>query len=63
MVDCVEPGGVRGIDGYDVVDIGSAVYIGRWLKPAKAFVHRFDRESDAVTEWADEILVGAETWT
>ena len=31
---------VAGLEGYDAVVIGSAVYIGRWMKEATAFVER-----------------------
>jgi menaquinone-dependent protoporphyrinogen oxidase len=31
---------VDGLDGYDAVVIGSAVYIGRWMKEATEFVER-----------------------
>ena len=31
---------VDAIDGYDGVVIGSAIYIGRWMKPANEFVER-----------------------
>lgn len=35
---------VRSLDGYDAVIIGSAVYMGRWMKAARSFVdeHRGD---------------------
>jgi len=33
------------IDGYDAVVLGSAVYLGKWMKSAKAFARR---ESDAL---------------
>lgn len=36
----VPPDQVKGIDGFDVVVLGSAVYAGHWLKPAKALVER-----------------------
>ncbi len=29
------------IEGYDAVIVGSAVYLGHWLEPAKALVNRF----------------------
>jgi menaquinone-dependent protoporphyrinogen oxidase len=35
------PGEVDAIDDYDAVIIGSAVYMGHWLDPAKDFVNRF----------------------
>lgn len=34
------PEGVRSVDGYDAVLIGSAVYAGHWLEPAKDLVSR-----------------------
>jgi menaquinone-dependent protoporphyrinogen oxidase len=36
----VAPGDVEGIDGYDAVVLGSAVYSGRWLAPARELVDR-----------------------
>lgn len=39
-VDSAAPEAVRGIERYDAVVIGSAVYAGRWLQPARAFVDR-----------------------
>lgn len=38
LVDVVEPHDVGSVTGYDAVVIGSAVYRGRWLRPAKEFV-------------------------
>ena len=35
------PGQVEGIDGYDAVVLGSAVYAGHWLKPAQELVDRW----------------------
>jgi menaquinone-dependent protoporphyrinogen oxidase len=37
----IPPGDVRSLDGYDAVIIGSAVYMGHWLDPAKDLVNRF----------------------
>lgn len=34
------PGDVAGVDGYDAVVLGSAVYIGKWLQPATDLVDR-----------------------
>lgn len=34
------PDRVSGLDGYDAVVVGSAVYYGRWLDPARLFVER-----------------------
>jgi menaquinone-dependent protoporphyrinogen oxidase len=39
LVTVCPPGDVPSLDHYDAVVIGSAVYAGRWLKPALAFVH------------------------
>ena len=35
-----DPGEVATLDGVDAVIIGSGVYMGRWLEPAKEFVER-----------------------
>lgn len=40
----LEPNDMRDISPYDAVVLGSAVYAGRWLKPAKAFAKRFESE-------------------
>ncbi|MGD2051193.1 MAG: flavodoxin domain-containing protein [Acidimicrobiia bacterium] len=39
-VEAVQPAldDVAGVDGYDAVVLGSAVYMGRWMKEAKGFV-------------------------
>jgi menaquinone-dependent protoporphyrinogen oxidase len=34
------PEQVSGVDGYDAVVVGSAVYAGHWLKPARELVER-----------------------
>jgi menaquinone-dependent protoporphyrinogen oxidase len=34
------PEQVTGVDGYDAVVVGSAVYAGHWLKPARELVER-----------------------
>jgi menaquinone-dependent protoporphyrinogen oxidase len=36
----VPPEQVEGVDGYDAVVLGSAVYAGHWLKPARELVSR-----------------------
>ena len=38
------PDQVEGVDGYDAVVVGSAVYAGHWLKPARELVDRFGGE-------------------
>ena len=40
-VTILAPEQVRSVDGYDAVIIGSAVYLGHWLDPAKDLVHRY----------------------
>lgn len=40
-VDVLEPGEVTTMDGYDAVVLGSAVYAGRWLEPARLFIARW----------------------
>ena len=47
QVDVRSPDSVDGVEGYDAVVIGSAVYGGRWLRPATAFVAR---NTDALAE-------------
>ena len=34
------PEQVKGVDGYDAVVVGSAVYAGHWLKPARELLER-----------------------
>ena len=48
-VDVVAPEQVDAVDGYDAVVLGSAVYLGHWLHPAKSFV---DRHAGALRERA-----------
>jgi menaquinone-dependent protoporphyrinogen oxidase len=40
----VPPERVEGVDGYDGVVLGSAVYAGHWLKPARELVDRLGGE-------------------
>jgi menaquinone-dependent protoporphyrinogen oxidase len=40
-VEVVPPEEVRSLDAYDAVVLGSAVYAGHWLAPARGFVERF----------------------
>ncbi len=39
--DVIAPESVDNLVGYDAVILGSAVYGGHWLEPAKAFVRRY----------------------
>ena len=38
--DVKAPGDVRSVEGYEALVIGSAVYMGRWLEPARDLVRR-----------------------
>src|SRR5579884_626876 len=42
---------VADVAGYDAVVLGSAVYMGRWMKPAQAFVERHAEELRARPTW------------
>jgi len=46
-VECHVPRDVASLDGYDAVILGSAVYAGHWLEPARTFA---DRHAIALTE-------------
>jgi menaquinone-dependent protoporphyrinogen oxidase len=50
-VDIVPPAVVDSIDDYDAVILGSAVYAGRWLAPARNFAIRFVSELAARPVW------------
>jgi len=39
-VHVLRPSDVTGLDGFDAAVVGSAVYIGRWLEPARDLVER-----------------------
>src|SRR4051794_9657417 len=41
QVDCMEAGEVESLAGYDAVILGSAVYMRRWRREARKFLHRF----------------------
>jgi Flavodoxin domain len=43
-VDLVPAGQVHGLDGYDAVVVGGALYAGRWHKAARRFVKRHTTE-------------------
>jgi menaquinone-dependent protoporphyrinogen oxidase len=47
----VAPEEVRSLEGYDAVVLGSAVYAGRWLKPAMELVERFRDELAVLPVW------------
>jgi menaquinone-dependent protoporphyrinogen oxidase len=42
---------IADLDGFDAVVVGSAIYMGRWLKPAREFVARYATELSSVPVW------------
>jgi menaquinone-dependent protoporphyrinogen oxidase len=44
--EVIDPESVTTLTGYDAVILGSAIYAGHWLGPAKAFVLRYRFELD-----------------
>ncbi len=50
-VDCVEAGTVAGLDGYDAVVLGSAVYMRRWRGDARHFLRRHRRALEQLPWW------------
>ena len=50
-VDVAPPDEVAGIGDYGAVVLGSGVYAGRWLKPAREFADRFQTELAATRVW------------
>jgi menaquinone-dependent protoporphyrinogen oxidase len=50
-VDLREPREVESVTGYDAVVLGSAVYVGRWVEDARAFVSRHGGELAARPTW------------
>ena len=47
----LEPELIADLGGYDAVVIGSGVYAGRWLKPARKFVDRFEGQLQRMPVW------------
>lgn len=47
----VDPDGVLDLDDFDAVVLGSAVYAGHWLEPAKALVDRLGDQVAARPVW------------
>lgn len=45
------PEAVESLEGYDAVVIGSAIYVGRWLEPARRFAQRFYADLLARPVW------------
>lgn len=50
-VECLAPGAISAVDGFDAVVLGSAVYMGRWLPEARDFVDRFAADLTARPVW------------
>ncbi len=50
-VDLRHPDAVSSLHGYDAIVVGSSIYLGRWVKPMRRFVRRFETE-----------LIGLPTW-
>lgn len=50
-VDVVPPDGVGSLAGYDAVIVGSGLYLGRWLGPARTFVEARADELRRVPVW------------
>jgi len=42
---------VRSLEGYDAVVLGSAVYVGRWMKTARTFAERHAVELSGLPVW------------
>lgn len=51
-VDSRAPETVATLDSYDAVVVGSAVYVGRWLEPARHFVDRHEATLARMPVWA-----------
>jgi menaquinone-dependent protoporphyrinogen oxidase len=51
VVEHVAIDDVSGLDGYDAVVLGSAVYMGRWLEPARELVRRHADDLAARPTW------------
>jgi menaquinone-dependent protoporphyrinogen oxidase len=49
--DVKQPDEVRSVDGYDAVVIGSAIYMGRWLEPARRMVERCSGQFAGRSVW------------
>lgn len=46
-----DPGSVESLAAYDALVLGSAVYMGRWLKAARDFVDREEEHLRAIPVW------------
>lgn len=50
-VDCIEAGTAAGLDGYDAVVLGSAVYMRRWRGDARHFLRKHRSELERMPLW------------
>ncbi|MET8846804.1 flavodoxin domain-containing protein [Amycolatopsis sp. NPDC004625] len=50
-VEVRDAGLVRSVEGFDAVIVGSAVYLGQWLEPARSLVESFSDELREVPVW------------
>lgn len=50
-VDTARVESVAGLHGYDAVILGSGVYAGHWLRPAREFVDRYEAELAKLSVW------------
>lgn len=50
-VELLAPEAVDGIDEYDAVVLGSAIYAGRWLEPARHLTERHHAALRAIPVW------------
>lgn len=50
-VDVVEPQDVKSIAEYDAIIVGSALYMGRWMGPARDFIHEHVDELRKLPVW------------
>jgi menaquinone-dependent protoporphyrinogen oxidase len=46
-----DPADVQGLTQYDAFVVGSAIYLGQWLKPAKSFIESHTNELSRYPTW------------
>ncbi|MBE1495711.1 menaquinone-dependent protoporphyrinogen oxidase [Amycolatopsis lexingtonensis] len=51
LVDVRDAGLVRSVEGFDAVVLGSAVYLGHWIEPARKLAESFSDELRRVPVW------------
>jgi menaquinone-dependent protoporphyrinogen oxidase len=55
-VDVSSPGDVDDIGGYDAAIVGSAIYLGKWVKAVRLFVAKHERELAGMTVWLFSVV-------